>query len=63
VGSFKKGTILSNRKTADLVVVLKTLPTKTAVEALGKKCKEDLAKEGIKRRWTARKSFNGIIFS
>jgi len=48
VGSFKKGTILSNRKTADLVVVLKTLPTKTAVEALGKKCKEDLAKEGIK---------------
>jgi len=48
VGSFKKGTMLANRKTADLVVVLKTLPTKTAVEALGKKCKEDLAKQGIK---------------
>jgi len=48
VGSFKKGTMLANRKTADLVVVLKTLPTKTAVEALGKKCKEDLGKQGIK---------------
>lgn len=48
VGSFKKGTMLANRKTADLVVVLKTLPTNTAVEALGKKCKEDLAKQGIK---------------
>lgn len=48
VGSFKKGTLLATRKTADLVVVLKTLPTKTAVEALGKKCQQDLAKQGIK---------------
>jgi len=48
VGSFKKGTMLANRKTADLVVVLKTLPTKTAVEALGKKCKEDLTKGGLR---------------
>lgn len=48
VGSFKKGTMLATRKTADLVVVLKTLPTKTAVEALGKKCQEDLAKDGMK---------------
>ena len=42
--------MLATRKTADLVVVLKTLPTKTAVEALGKKCQEDLAKDGMKRK-------------
>jgi len=48
VGSFKKGSMLAGKKTADLVVVLKTLPTKTAVEALGKKCKEDLTKGGIR---------------
>merc|ERR1719187_1407932 len=48
VGSFKKGTMLANRKTGDLVVVLKTLPTKTAVDSLGKKCKDDLFKAGIK---------------
>ena len=42
VGSFKQGTILSGHKTADFVVILKTLPTKEAIEALSNKVAEEL---------------------
>jgi interleukin enhancer-binding factor 2 len=42
VGSFKQGTILVGHKTADFVVILKTLPTKEAIEALSNKVAEEL---------------------
>lgn len=42
VGSFKQGTILAGHKTADFVVILKTLPTREAVEALCNRVAEEL---------------------
>lgn len=42
VGSFKKGTMLTGNNIADLVVILKSIPTLDSVSALGTKVQEDL---------------------
>lgn len=42
VGSFKKGTMLTKSNTADLVVILKSLPTPESVNALGQKIVQEL---------------------
>ncbi|RWS15703.1 interleukin enhancer-binding factor 2-like protein [Dinothrombium tinctorium] len=44
VGSFKKGTMLTGRNIADLVVILKTLPIVEAIKSLGTKVVEELTK-------------------
>nr|QBH73939.1 interleukin enhancer binding factor [Franklinothrips vespiformis] len=42
VGSYKKGTMLTGRNVADLVVILKTFPTREAVDKFAQKVLEDL---------------------
>lgn len=47
VGSYKKGTMRTGKNIADIVIILKTIPTKESIEALCKKV-EELLKESMK---------------
>jgi len=60
VGSFKKGTMLTGHNVADIVVILKTLPTVEAVNALGNKVLEEVQQQELTDLLTTKSSDRGF---
>ena len=47
VGAYKKGTMITGDNVADVVIVLKTMPTKESVNLLGKKILETMIEKNL----------------
>ena len=63
VGSQKKGTMMSGHEVADIVVILKTLPTQEAVQALANKVTDDLRAADAHEAYSALPNEGGFEIS
>lgn len=63
VGSHKKGTMMAGHEVADVVVILKTLPTQEAVQALANKVTDDLRAADAHEAYSALPNEGGFEIS
>jgi len=63
VGSHKKGTMMAGHEVADIVVILKTLPTQEAVQALANKVTDDLRAADAHEAYSALPNEGGFEIS
>src|SRR6218665_156768 len=63
VGSYKMGTILAGHGIADIVVVLKTMPSYEALNALTQKLMESLHTADISKRYSSSRTERGLDVS